>query len=339
VWDPRPGDGGNGEHGRVVRRANRGPRRAGRKQVRLGDDDDVRLGRELGAIQRALAAQQLIGALGIGTIGRDQNGDEPRAFHVLQEPQAQSLPGVRPLDDARDVGHHEAAMPRQRDHAEVRLEGGERIVGDFRPRGRDHREQGALAGVWLAEQAHVGDQLEHQLEGLVLAELPRFPLPWRLMRRRRELRVAASGATTLGNEQFVAGGDQLAQQRSGAGIPDFGARRHGQEEIHSGSARHLFAFPVLATFRLPFGAVPVVEQRREVGVGPHEDAAAGAAVAAVRSALGDELFSSERTRTRPAGAAPHVDDGAINEHAVSSLTNAECGMRNAELNGEFHAPS
>ena len=71
---------------------------------------------------------------------------------------------MRALDDARNVRDDEGAVIRQPNDAKVRFESRERIVGDLGPGSRDHREQCALAGVGLAEQADVGDELQDQLE-------------------------------------------------------------------------------------------------------------------------------------------------------------------------------
>src|SRR2546422_9080796 len=89
---------------------------------------------------------------------------------------------------------HEGAAVRQADDAEVRLERGERIIGDLGARRGDHREQCALARVRLAQEADVGDELEHQLQPPLLAVLARLPLAPALVRGGREARVAAPAA-------------------------------------------------------------------------------------------------------------------------------------------------
>jgi len=89
---------------------------------------------------------------------------------------------------------------------------------------------------------------------------------------------------------------------------------------------------MLPALRLPLGAVAVIEQRREVGVGAHEDTAAGSAVSAVGPAFGDELFAPKRRRPRTAGAADDVDDGPIYEHWD------ERGTRNAERGADPRPP-
>ena len=72
-------------------------------------------------------------------------------------------------------------VPAQAHHAEVGGEGRERIVGDLGPSRGDHREQGALAGIGLSHEPHVGDQLEGKLDFQCFAFFTRLPFPRRLM--------------------------------------------------------------------------------------------------------------------------------------------------------------
>ena len=97
--------------------------------------------------------------------------------------------------------------------AQVGLERGEGIVGDLGPGRRDHREQRALAGVGLAHQAHVGDELEHQLDLPLLALLARLPLARRLVGGRGEPGVAPAAPAAARHQQRVA---RLAAPRRSA---------------------------------------------------------------------------------------------------------------------------
>ena len=114
----------------------------------------------------------------------------------------------------------------------------------------------------------------------------------------------------------VAGLEHLAEQLAGVGVPHDRAGRHREVDVVGGGAGLGLPLAVLAALRLPHGAIPVVEQRGEVGVAPHVDAAAVAAVAAVRPALGLVLEAGERAGPRPAGAGRHPHDRAIDEHQL-----------------------
>ena len=58
-------------------------------------------------------AQPLVDLLGVGRVERNQEREHPGALDVLQEPEAEALAGVRPFDDAGDVGHDEACGGRR----------------------------------------------------------------------------------------------------------------------------------------------------------------------------------------------------------------------------------
>ena len=130
---------------------------------------------------------------------------------MLEEPEAEPLPLVRPFDDARDVGHDVRAVPGESDHAQVRLERGEGIVGDLGSRRRDDREQRALAGVGLAHQAHVGDELEHQLDLPLFALFARLPLAGSLVSRGGKAGIAAPAASASGHQQACLPPEDLTQ--------------------------------------------------------------------------------------------------------------------------------
>jgi hypothetical protein len=95
----------------------------------------------------------------------DQMEEQPGAFDVPQELDAQPVAQVCAFDEAGDVGHDEGAEVAAGLHdAEIGFEGGEGVVGDLGPRGGDAGDQGGLAGVGEADQADVGEkfQLEPQ---------------------------------------------------------------------------------------------------------------------------------------------------------------------------------
>src|SRR2546421_7242895 len=85
----------------------------------------------------------------------------------------------------------------------------------------------------------------------------------------------------------------FAQQGAGVGVMHLGPGGHREVQILPGLAGHVLALAVLPPLGLPVGAVAVVEQGGEVRIGAHVHRPSGAAVAAVRSALGDELFAAK----------------------------------------------
>ena len=113
-------------------------------------------------------------------------------------------PVGRAFDQPGNVGDHEAAIRADADDAELRVQRGERIVGDLRSRGREGPRQRRLAGVRRPEQAHVGEQLERELEAPRLARLAGVELARRPIHAGLEARVAAASLTALRDQQRVA---------------------------------------------------------------------------------------------------------------------------------------
>ena len=147
-----------------------------------------------------------------------RNASSARALDVPQELQPEPLPFVRAFDDARDVGDDERAVVAELHDAEVGRERRERIVGDLGPRGGDDRQQRRLAGVRLADEPDVGDELELELERARLAVLARLILARRLMRRawrsrRCPSRRARRLATTISSPSLEDLAEQLADVR------------------------------------------------------------------------------------------------------------------------------
>src|SRR4029077_11366609 len=195
----------------------------------------------------------------------------------------------------------------------------ERIVGDLGPGGRDHREQGALPGIRLPQQADIGDELEHELDAAFLTGLPWLPLTGTAVCGRREAGIAAAAPPATRHEDAVAGTQHLAQQRARLAVVHLRPRRNGQDQVRARLPRHVFPFPVLPTLRLPGRAVAVVEERGEVGIGAHVHAASGSTVATIGAALGDELFAAEGAGTRAPGTRHDVNRCAIYEKCDATL--------------------
>src|SRR3546814_7745396 len=64
----------------------------------------------------------------------EQQDEDPRPLDVAEELVAQPPALVGTLDEPGQVGHDELHLVVKPDHAEVRLERGERVVGDLRDR-------------------------------------------------------------------------------------------------------------------------------------------------------------------------------------------------------------
>src|SRR4029077_6448469 len=92
----------------------------------------------------------------------DDVDQDPRPFDMAQEGMTETGAAAGTLDEAGDVGDGRPALVAvaEVEHAEVRLEGRERIVRDLRGRGRDRREDRGFARVRQPDEADVGDEPE-----------------------------------------------------------------------------------------------------------------------------------------------------------------------------------
>src|SRR5690606_17411043 len=232
---------------------------------------------------------------------------QPGAVQVAAELRAQAGAIGRALDQAGDVGDHEAAVRLDADHAQVRIERGERIVGHLRGRGRDGADEGALAGIGETQQADVGQQLQLQLQAALLPGLARRGLARRAVDRALEVHVAQAALAAAGHQQAVAVAGQVADDLVGLDIGDHGADRHDDDQLVAALAVHLPAHAVLAALRLEAALVTEVDQGVEVLVGLQPDTAAAAAVTTVRAAQRDELLAAETDAAIAAIAGDYLD--------------------------------
>ena len=239
------------------------------QQVALGEHHDVGFGEQRLAVRLHLGAQSIVHRLWVGRIERNQEGEQPGALDMLQETKTQPLPQVRTFDDAGNVRDDEGAVAAQAHHAEVGLEGRERVVGDLGPGRGDDGEQGALAGVGLSHQSHVGDELERTSS--ISRASPSSPGShsrgdWWV--ERGEAGVTPTASAALGDQQTVARLQHLSNHLSGGLVADHGAGRDGQVDVVGRSAGLVLSLAVLTAFRLPDGVVAIVEQGGEVGRRP-----------------------------------------------------------------------
>ena len=223
--------------------------------------------------------------------------------------QALALAGAR--DQARHVGHDELDVAGL-DHAEVRDQGGERVVGDLRP-GRGHRrDQGRLAGVGEADQPDVGHRL--QLEDEV-ALLPRLALegePGRLAPRRGQRRVAQPASAARGRDEPGAHADQVGEHLAVGGL-DLGPVRHRDDQVRAVGAGAVRALALPAVAGPAHRAAVEVEQGGRARVHLEDHVTAAPAVSPVRAAERLELLPVNRGAAVPAVAGLHLQRDPVGE--------------------------
>src|SRR5256885_3899101 len=88
------------------------------------------------------------------------------------------------------------------------MQRGEWVVGNLGTRIGDRGNEGGLARIGHAQQTHVGQYLELQLEILALARPARCLLPRRAVDGALEAQVAVAAVATLGNGDHLTGRDR-----------------------------------------------------------------------------------------------------------------------------------
>jgi hypothetical protein len=232
---------------------------------------------------------------------------------VPEEPVAESPAVAGALDQPRDVGDHEVRGVVDAHHAEVRLEGGERVVGDLRPGGRDDADQRALADVGEPDEGHVGDQLQLQLEPASLAVLALFGELGRPSVVGEEPGVAAAASPAGGGQPAVTVVQQLGQDL--ARVQVLHDRAFGDHDLEVGSAAPVLvlALAVDPVGGPPVRVIPVGQQRRHVVVGDEPHVATGATVATVGAAHRHGALAPERHASRSPVTATHVELALVHE--------------------------
>jgi hypothetical protein len=238
---------------------------------------------------------------------------QPCAGQVAQElvAQAGALGGA--LDQAGNVGHHEAAVLVHAHHAQVGVQGGEGIVGHLGLGGGYRTDEGGLAGVGHAQEAHVRQHLQLHAQAPLLAGLAGGGLARRPVGAGLEMQVAQATLAALGDQGLLAIGGQIGQFLAGFFVPDHGAHRHPQDQVVGALAVAVAAASLLPVPGLERAGVAVLHQGVDVAVGQRPDAAALAAVAAVRAAHGDEFLPAEGHGAVATAAGGDVDQDFIDE--------------------------
>src|SRR5271157_6285672 len=129
-----------------------------------------------------------------------------------QELRAQPCTFACSLNEPWDVGNHKADLVRwlaDRYHAEVRLQRCERIIRDLGTRCRNARDQRALAGVGIADQPDVSQQLQLQPQHALLAGMPLFVLTRGLVRGSSEASIATPAASAARHHDALIGSREI----------------------------------------------------------------------------------------------------------------------------------
>ena len=160
-----------------------------RQRIRLVERDDLDLVGEAIAVSFEFVAHRLVGFARVFAGAVDDVQQHAAALDMAEEAVAEPDAVVRALDQPRQIREHEVAIV-DAHHAELRMQGGERIVGDLRLGGADRRKERGLAGIRQPDQAGVGDQLQPQSYCPFFTRKTRIGAARRAIGQRLEIGVA-----------------------------------------------------------------------------------------------------------------------------------------------------
>ena len=227
----------------------------------------------------------------------------------MPSPAPSAAPSIRP----GNVGDDEALVRADAHDAEMRLQRRERIVGDARRGRRDRADEGGFARVREAEQADVGEYLQFEAQVAHLAFGARSRLARRTVDRTLEIDVAGAAVAAFCDLEPLPVRREVADQLVGGDVDDRRADRHADDLVLAGLACHLPAHAALPALRAKYALVAKVDQGVEALVRDEPDAAAVAAVAAVRPAERDGFLATETHATVAAVAGMYGNFGFVDE--------------------------
>ena len=214
------------------------------------------------------------------------------ALDVAQELEAEALTLARALDQAGNVGDGIARLAGV-DHTEVRVQGGEGVVGDL-GLGRGHRrDQAGLAGRGIADQRNVGHGLEFEVDITLEAEGTEQREAGSLALGGGERGVTQSALATGCHDKAQAGLVHV-EKLVALHVLDDGADGH-QEFANLGvAAVAVVTHAGAAVFGAAVRGAMVTEQCGGALVGDEDEVATVTAVTAVRAGERLELLSLYR---------------------------------------------
>jgi len=164
----------------------------------------------------------------------NQMNKEARALNVAEEANTEAGAFMCAFNEAGEIGHDKSAaklgaVPASAavgiDDAEVGLERGERIVGNFRACSRDHRDQSGFSGVRKTDQADIREKFQFEAKMALFPRKPILVLARGLMPGLCEMLVAASAASSMNDQDALPRGGEISDGFSGLIVK--GQRAHG----------------------------------------------------------------------------------------------------------------
>ena len=193
------------------------------------------------------------------------------------------------------------------------MQGREGVVGNLRAGIGDRRDQGGLARIGHAQQAHIGQHAQFQLQAPGLAGPAGCLLAGRPVGAALEMQVAETPIAALGDQHLFAWIQQLRQNFAGVGIRDDRPHGHAQDDVISRGTELIGTPAGLTVAGLETAGVAVVDQRVQVQITHGMDAAATPAIATVGPAERNEFLAPEAHAACSAMTCGDVDERFVNK--------------------------
>jgi hypothetical protein len=256
-------------------------------------------------------------AVGVGDV--DEMDEDASALDVAEKLDAESCAEVRAFDEAGDVGDYIAffiGRVADGDDAELRLEGGEGVVGNFGAGGGDAGDEGGFANVGIADEADVGEDAELEAVIAFFTGATEFVLARSLMRGGGEVLIAAAAASAAGDDETLVGTGEVVDELAGIGVEEHGANGDFEDGVFAVMAGAVGTHAVLAALALVLGVVAEVDQGVVALAGFKDDAAAVTAITTGGSAAGNELFPAKGHAAITAVTGFDPNFGFIDKHSL-----------------------
>ena len=172
------------------------------------------------------------------------------------------------------------------------------VVCNFRLCGADGRDEGGLAHVGEADEAHIRDELQLESHLNILAGHTGLCELGDLAGGGGKVCIAVAAASSLGDGDGGVVG-QVGDDKAALGVLDDRPQRHLDNEILGILAVAEACAALAALVGGVLALITEVHQSGEVVVHDEDDVAAPSAVAAVGPAESDEFFAPEMSRTGP----------------------------------------
>src|SRR5437016_1094198 len=183
--------------------------------------------------------ERMDGIVGVGVARINEMNQQPCAFDVAEETDAEARAQVCPFDQAGKISHDKSASELRAvpagpaggiNDAEVGFERGERIVRDLGARGGNNGNQRRLADVGKTNQANIGEKFQFQAKIALFAGESVFVFARGLVPRLGKVLIAASTASTMCDQYALTRGGEIGD--GGAALIVKGKRADGHLQDH-----------------------------------------------------------------------------------------------------------